>query len=102
MCHDFKNILIMLCTFELLFQTNFCSGYEFVGHGEKNEIFLEVAMDSFSHALKSAHNAKVLRIKLTQKATACLTLDILLVSAFDFVMISFKTIEGTSSIHFIS
>lgn len=41
---------------------------------------MEVAMDTFAHALKSAHQAKVLRIKLTQKATACLTLDVIQVS----------------------
>jgi len=41
---------------------------------------MEVAVDIFNHALKSAQQAKVLRIKLTQKKTACLTLEIVLVS----------------------
>ena len=60
----------------ILLQGNFCSSYEFVGHGERNETYMEVAMDTFAHSLKSALQAKVLRIKLTQKATACLTLEV--------------------------
>ncbi|KAF6019858.1 HUS1 [Bugula neritina] len=57
-------------------QINFCSGYEFSGHTDRNETYMEVAMDLFGHALKSAHQAQTLRIKLTQKATACLTLEV--------------------------
>ena len=66
--------------YDISLQGNFCSSYDFVGHGARNETFMEVAMDIFSHSLKSAHQAKILRIKLTQKATACLTLEVIQVS----------------------
>jgi len=45
---------------------------------------MEVAMDLFGHALKSAHQAQTLRIKLTQKATACLTLEVVQVRTAAF------------------
>lgn len=75
--------MVYICSTGLL-QINFCSGYEFSGHTDRNETYMEVAMDLFGHALKSAHQAQTLRIKLTQKATACLTLEVVQVRTAAF------------------
>lgn len=43
---------------------------------EANEIYLEVAPDNIVKALKTASNAKWIKIKLTKKHVPCLTFEI--------------------------
>ena len=47
---------------------------------EYNEIYMEVVTESIVRSLKSAHNAKSMKIKLTKKETPCLTFEIELVN----------------------
>jgi len=47
---------------------------------EYNEIYLEIVTESIVRSLKSAHNAKSMKIKLTKKDTPCLTFEIELVN----------------------
>jgi HUS1 checkpoint protein len=46
---------------------------------EANEIFLEIAPDNLMKALKTAQNAKWIKIKLTKKHAPCLTFEVDLV-----------------------
>ncbi|MGH0143842.1 UNVERIFIED_CONTAM: hypothetical protein FKN15_038430 [Acipenser sinensis] len=48
---------------------------------EHNEIYMDLAAENLSRALKTAHNAKSLKIKLTNKHCPCITLAVELVSA---------------------
>ncbi|XP_051538548.1 checkpoint protein HUS1-like [Myxocyprinus asiaticus] len=58
-----------------LLQVNFFDGYQLEGlSADANEIFLEVAPDNLFRALKTAQNAKSVKIKLTKKNCPCLTL----------------------------
>lgn len=45
-----------------------------------NEIYLELTSENLSRALKTAQNARALKIKLTNKHYPCLTVSIELVS----------------------
>lgn len=47
---------------------------------ENNEIYLELTSENLSRALKTAQNARALKIKLTNKHFPCLTVSIELVS----------------------
>jgi len=51
--------------------------YRIEGKDERNEIYLDVTMDLLSRALRSSLNASLLKIKLTKKQGACLTLEIM-------------------------
>lgn len=65
-------------------QVNFFDEYQIEGvSSDANEICLEVAPDNISRALKTAQNAKSVKIKLTKKHCPCLTL------AAELVILSF-------------
>ncbi|KAK9952845.1 hypothetical protein ABG768_016877 [Culter alburnus] len=58
-----------------LSQVNFFDEFQLEGvSADANEIFLEVAPENLSRALKTAQNAKSVKIKLTKKNCPCLTL----------------------------
>ncbi len=58
-----------------VFQGNFFDEFQLEGvSADANEIFLEVAPENLSRALKTAQNAKSVKIKLTKKSCPCLTL----------------------------
>lgn len=58
-----------------VFQVNFFDEFQLEGvSADANEIFLEVAPENLSRALKTAQNAKSVKIKLTRKNCPCLTL----------------------------
>ncbi|XP_064409349.1 checkpoint protein HUS1 [Latimeria chalumnae] len=60
-----------------LFQGNFFDDYQMEGvSAEHNEIYLELAPENLSRALKTAQNAKTVKIKLTQKHCPCLTVSV--------------------------
>lgn len=46
---------------------------------EHNEIYLELSPDNLLRTLKTAQNAKSVKIKLTKKHAPCLTLEVELV-----------------------
>ena len=46
---------------------------------EDNEIYLELIPENFLRALKTAQNAKWVKIKLTKKHSPCLTVEVELV-----------------------
>lgn len=48
---------------------------------EHNEIYLELVPENLSRALKTAHNAKAVKMKLTNKHCPCLRVAVELVSA---------------------
>ena len=60
-----------------LLQNNLFDEYRIEGKDDRNEIYLDVTMDLLSRALKSSLNASVLKMKLTKKQGACLTLEII-------------------------
>ena len=60
-------------------QSNIFDEYQIEGKDDRNEIYLELNIDQLSRALKSSLSAQVLKIKLTKKQGACLTLEIVLV-----------------------
>lgn len=58
-------------------QENFFDEYQMDGvNKEFNEIYVELVAENLSRALKTAQNAKSLRVKLTKKETPCLTLEV--------------------------
>jgi len=58
-------------------QAHFFSEYNLDGLSDEfNEIYLEVMPDTLVRCLKSAQNAKSVKIKLTKRHTACLTFEI--------------------------
>ncbi|XP_030625436.1 checkpoint protein HUS1 [Chanos chanos] len=58
-----------------LLQVNFFDEYQLEGvSAEANEICLEVSPENLSRALKTAQNAKSVKVKLTKKHCPCLTL----------------------------
>ena len=48
---------------------------------DANEIYLETVPENFVRCLRSAQNAKSVKIKLTKKHTPCLTFEVELVSS---------------------
>ncbi|XP_016044295.1 checkpoint protein HUS1 isoform X2 [Erinaceus europaeus] len=69
----------MWCELE---QENFFSEFQMEGvSAENNEIYLELTSENLSRALKTAQNARTLKIKLTNKHFPCLTVSIELLSA---------------------
>ncbi|XP_015325500.1 checkpoint protein HUS1 isoform X2 [Bos taurus] len=68
----------MWCELE---QENFFSEFQMEGvSAENNEIYLELTSENLSRALKTAQNARALKIKLTNKHFPCLTVSIELLS----------------------
>ncbi len=63
-----------------LLQENLFDEYRIEGKDDRNEIYLDLTVDLLSRALKSSLNASVLKIKLTKKQGACLTVDIVQVN----------------------
>ncbi|KAG8572298.1 hypothetical protein GDO81_012006 [Engystomops pustulosus] len=60
-----------------LFQANFFDEYQMEGvSAEQNEIYLELAPENLSRALKTAQNAKAVKIKLTNRHCPCLTVAV--------------------------
>ncbi|XP_055038210.1 checkpoint protein HUS1 [Misgurnus anguillicaudatus] len=58
-----------------LLQVNFFDEYQMEGvSADANEIFLEVTPENLSRVLKTAQNAKSVKMKLTKKNCPCLTL----------------------------
>ncbi len=58
-----------------VFQGNFFDEFQLEGvSADANEIFLEVSPENLSRALKTAQNAKSVKIKLSKKSCPCLTL----------------------------
>lgn len=75
----------------LLPQANVFDEYQMEGFSsEDNEICLEVVPENLSRALKTAQNAKAVKVKLTRKHCPCLTITAELVSV--------ETSEGRRSI----
>ncbi|XP_058036461.1 checkpoint protein HUS1 [Ahaetulla prasina] len=57
-------------------QMNFFDEFQMEGvSAENNEIYLELAPENLSRALKTAQNAKTVKIKLTNKQCPCLTVS---------------------------
>ncbi|NP_001129983.1 checkpoint protein HUS1 [Sus scrofa] len=68
----------MWCELE---QENFFSEFQMEGvSAQNNEIYLELTSENLSRALKTAQNARSLKIKLTNKHFPCLTVSIELLS----------------------
>ncbi|XP_004450270.3 checkpoint protein HUS1 [Dasypus novemcinctus] len=68
----------MWCELE---QENFFTEFQMEGvSAENNEIYLELTSENLSRALKTAQNAKTLKIKLTNKHFPCLTVAVELLS----------------------
>ncbi|KAM5158360.1 checkpoint protein HUS1 [Mantella aurantiaca] len=60
-----------------LCQANFFDEYQMEGvSAEQNEIYLEMVPENISRALKTAQNAKAVKIKLTNKHCPCLTVAV--------------------------
>ncbi|XP_076333218.1 hus1-like checkpoint clamp component [Tachypleus tridentatus] len=58
-------------------QDRFFNEYNMEGvSAENNEIYLELTTENLLRALKSAHSAKSLKIKLTKKHVPCLTVEV--------------------------
>lgn len=59
-----------------LTQSNIFDEYRIEGKDDRNEIYLEISLEQLSRALKTALNAQVVKIKLTKRQGACLTVEI--------------------------
>ncbi|XP_073534491.1 checkpoint protein HUS1 isoform X1 [Phyllobates terribilis] len=60
-----------------LCQANFFDEYQMEGvSAEQNDIFLELIPENLSRALKTAQNAKAVKIKLTNKHCPCITVAV--------------------------
>ena len=69
-----------LCTEYLYLQGHFFDEYAMEGVSKEfNEIYLEVTPENIVKALKTANNAKWIKIKLTKKQIPCLTFEVDLV-----------------------
>lgn len=69
----------MWCELE---QENIFSEFQMEGvSAENNEIYLELTSENLSRALKTAQNARALKIKLTNKHFPCLTVSVELLSS---------------------
>lgn len=63
-------------------QENFFSEFQMEGVSEENnEIYLELTSENLARALKTAQNARALKIKLTNKHFPCLTVSVELLSS---------------------
>jgi len=77
-------LLLSLCNCYMYFQANIFSEYNMEGVSvtDANEIYLETVPENFVRCLRSAQNAKSVKIKLTKKQTPCLTFEVELVSNY--------------------
>ncbi|XP_003222273.1 checkpoint protein HUS1 isoform X3 [Anolis carolinensis] len=74
-------------------QENFFDEFQMEGvAAEDNEIYLELTSENFSRALKTAQNAKAVKVKLTNKQCPCLTVAVELVSIYLPVMKTMKSV----------
>jgi len=79
-------------------QENFFDLYQMEGMTKKqNEIYLEIVAENICRALKSANNAKCLKVKLTKKQVPCLTFEIELPS----LMSSSRAVTHDIPVHVI-
>lgn len=62
------------------YQGNFFDEYRIEGRDENHEIYLELNLEQLSRALRSASAAQLVKIKLTKKTGAYLTLEVTQVS----------------------
>lgn len=75
-----KYLYIYRFFFSFKIQGHFFDEYALEGVSEEaNEIFLELAPENLTRALKTAQNAKWIKIKLTKKHSPCLTFEVDLV-----------------------
>lgn len=66
------NVYCMVC-----YQGHFCDEYAMQGmSAEANEIYLELCPENLLRALKTAQAARWIKLKLTNKHTPCLTLEV--------------------------
>ncbi|XP_074197178.1 checkpoint protein HUS1 isoform X4 [Rhinolophus sinicus] len=80
----------MWCELE---QENFFNEFQMEGvSAENNAIYLELTSENLSRALKTAQNARTLKIKLTNKHFPCLTVSIELVSIYLPVLKTMKSV----------
>ena len=70
-----------------LTQSNIFDEYRIEGKDERNEIYLEINLELLSRALKTALNAQVVKIKLTKRQGASLTVEIVQVSMVTVLLI---------------
>lgn len=59
-----------------LTQSNLFDEYRIDGKGDNNEIYLQLNIDQMSQILKLSHNAQQIKIKLTKKQGAFLSLEV--------------------------
>ena len=55
---------------------NFFTEYRIEGRDDRNEIYLELHVEQLARTLRHAHNAITVKIKLTKRNGAYLTIDI--------------------------
>ena len=82
---------ISWCTCILL-QSNIFDEYRIEGKDERNEIYLELNMEQLSRALKSTLNAQMVKIKLTKRQGACLSVEIVQVYHTGFISLHLRTL----------
>ena len=75
----------------MLLQSNIFDEYRIEGKDERNEIYLELNMEQLSRALKSTLNAQMVKIKLTKRQGACLSVEIVQVYHTGFISLSEAT-----------
>lgn len=72
--------------FLLLCQGNFFDEYRIEGRDESNQILLELVAEQLSRALRSALTAQSVKLKLTNKHSPCLTIEVVVVSVNVFFL----------------
>ncbi|XP_059585331.1 checkpoint protein HUS1 [Alligator mississippiensis] len=76
-----------------LSRENFFDEFQMAGvAAEHNEIYLELTPENLSKALKTAQNAKTVKIKLTNKHCPCLTVAVELASIYLPVLNTMKSV----------
>ena len=79
-CHNYSGRISFLLKCPLQIQGHFFDEYAMEGVSpEANEIYLELSPENLLKALKTAQNAKWIKIKLTKKHAPCLTVEVDLV-----------------------
>ena len=74
----------------MLLQSNIFDEYRIEGKDERNEIYLELNMEQLSRALKSTLNAQMVKIKLTKRQGACLSVEIVQVYHTGFISLHLR------------
>ena len=80
-------------------QAHFFDEYAMEGvSAEFNEIFLEFCPENLLRAMKTAQNAKYVKIKLTKKHSPCLTVEVdLVIIMIEFLYIIIRAFLAHSS-----